>query len=330
VRYSDWYGIYSEGGSLSITDSTIADNGSTGVSVYGQPLTLVGSTIANNGANGLSFDEDGAPESLVLLDNVFNGNGGYAAMIHANNTGESFFADLTTFSGNSGSGNGHDAIYLHAYITGTTVLTPQTGLVYLFYYANINSGSSLTLEPGVVVKFYSSSSGLYVYGALDAQGTAGEPVVFTSYKDDAYGGDTNGDGGGSTPAPFDWEQIYVASGASATLSHTVVRYGGDRDGDDYYPMIENYGSLTMENCDVRYSDWYGIYSEGGSLSITDSTIADNGSTGSRCYCFRQQHLWQWQLRSLQCQYLYGRRCPLQLVGLRLWPGALRLRQWHQL
>ena len=36
----------------------------------------------------------------------------------------------------------------------------------------------------------------------------GTGVYFTSYKDDAHGGDTNGDGAGSAPMAGDWGGIY--------------------------------------------------------------------------------------------------------------------------
>ena len=48
-----------------------------------------------------------------------------------------------------------------------------------------------------------------VQGTLIAQGTASSPIVFTSIKDDAYGGDTNGDGSATTPMPGEFKAIDV-------------------------------------------------------------------------------------------------------------------------
>ena len=64
----------------------------------------------------------------------------------------------------------------------------------------ILNGATITIEPGVIVKF---ASGKYLTinsgGTLNAIGSRTLPIVFTSIKDDVHGGDTNGDGAATTP-----------------------------------------------------------------------------------------------------------------------------------
>ncbi|MHC4756786.1 MAG: LEPR-XLL domain-containing protein, partial [Planctomycetota bacterium] len=53
----------------------------------------------------------------------------------------------------------------------------------------VEDGVVLTISAGAVVKF-APGTGLTVYGTLDVNGASGNEVVFTSFYDDVYGGDT--------------------------------------------------------------------------------------------------------------------------------------------
>jgi len=141
----------------------------------------------------------------------------------------------------------------------------------------INSGVTLTIEPGTVIKFENSWAALYVNGTLDAQGTEASPIYFTSYKDDVRD-DTNRDGSATTPSSGDWSFIKVGQYATTTLNHTVVRYGG---GNYYDYMLYNYygGTLTVLNSIVASSSKYGIAHSNGITNIATTTFNDNGEYG---------------------------------------------------
>lgn len=92
----------------------------------------------------------------------------------------------------------------------------------------VASTAKLSIEAGVVVKFNPSRS-LYINGGkLDVKGTSSNPVVFTSYRDDEYGGDSNNDGNATEPAKGDWNQIVFESGSNVqnVFEYCIVRYGG--------------------------------------------------------------------------------------------------------
>lgn len=75
----------------------------------------------------------------------------------------------------------------------------------------------LTIEPGVRVLMQTGASLAIVDGGLSAQGTAAQPVVFTSTKED-----------GATAAPGDWQTLRFEDGTldeRSVLSHVQIRYG---------------------------------------------------------------------------------------------------------
>ena len=98
----------------------------------------------------------------------------------------------------------------------------------------VPSGATLTLEAGAIVKFH-PGTGLNVLpgGKLVTRGTAVQPVVFTSFRDDAWGGDTNEDGTQTAPAAGDWRSLRLEDGAEGDLAHTRVLFGGNSVGNPW-------------------------------------------------------------------------------------------------
>jgi len=110
---------------------------------------------------------------------------------------------------------------------------------------NILAGATLTIEPGVVVKFnldfYNSS--LYILGSLIANGTEDNKIYFTSNYDDTLGGNTDdycfedydefGNVIGTvcydTGDPFvgDWDGVYLDNSHGSYFSNIVFKYADD-------------------------------------------------------------------------------------------------------
>lgn len=93
---------------------------------------------------------------------------------------------------------------------------------------NVAPGVILTIQPGAVVKGRINFPGakLNVQGTLLAQGTPALPIVFTSDEDDTQGGDSNGNGGATTPSVNDWQGISFANGSTGRFDYAQFSWGG--------------------------------------------------------------------------------------------------------
>ncbi|MBI1375170.1 MAG: hypothetical protein GC159_20820 [Phycisphaera sp.] len=133
----------------------------------------------------------------------------------------------------------------------------------------VAAGNTLTIQPGAVVKFNGTSIDLLIEGTVNAIGTSGQNIVFTADEDDTAGGDTNGDGGASSPGAGYWGTIVVLPGGSASFDYGQFRYGLNN-------MVHvDSGTLSISNSIIEASSGDGVRIDNANPTLTDNTYRDN-------------------------------------------------------
>jgi hypothetical protein len=209
------------GGTFS--NSTLSDIYNYGIQCDG------GSTPTVNGVNIINCRLDPIAMSLTsnptFLNIAFAANGSKGIRIL-----EGTLSSITTLNKRDVAG-----INNIAYIIGNITISP---------------GGILTIAPGVVLKFVNNGiSDISVQGALIAQGTPSQKIIFTSLPDDSNGGDTNNDGNATVPARGNWRCIQFLSSSTDTLNalkNCEIRYSGS----GAYQYNYSYGAITATNAKV--------------------------------------------------------------------------------
>ena len=142
------------------------------------------------------------------------------------------------------------------------------------HFLTVASNVTLTIDPGVVVKF-GSYNGMRVSGTLHAEGTAEDQIIFTSLQDDTAGGDTNGDGVATTPTDEEWLHLEFWNSSNGLFDYTTVRYGGEHVTPVPFTGIMNRGgTLVVNHTALVHNGYDGFGQEAGHTTITNSLISD--------------------------------------------------------
>jgi hypothetical protein len=125
---------------------------------------------------------------------------------------------------------------------------------------------SLVIDPGVIVKLGGSRLEAGFGSNVTAEGTAAQPIIFTSINDATYGSggtfDTADTHGTVTAQPGDWGGFYFWPTSSGSFDNVLLTYGGGETAIE--GGFDSFDAIEIHQAKVR---------------ITNSTLEFNAATG---------------------------------------------------
>ena len=277
IENSSGSGIYIAGESPSIQGNTIQNNASHGiVTGSGCEAVIQGNTIQKNVFHGIMAQSG---SRAAIEDNLITDNGG-RPITNLNPDA------VRCIGSNEMIGNGQDGILITAGEIATNGTWKKHQVPYVIdgdiivCHTSITNDQSqyvtLTIEPGVEIRF-NAGTGLNIgkvyahedyargySGALTAQGTEAEPILFVANS--------------NTPEAGFWDGIRFHKHARddhSIIEHCTIEYGGQTNNANVYIYK---AKPTLRYNTIRYSSYSGIYvsgDESDGIVIDCNNLKDN-------------------------------------------------------
>ncbi len=150
----------------------------------------------------------------------------------------------------------------------------KAGSPYLVVDYGLYISTPVTIEPGVVVKMQKKST-LLSFASLTAVGTEAEEIVFTSFQDDSFGGDTNNDGSLTVPNPGDWRYVMIPKTGKGTIEHVKFLYAAANPLEAGLVIFSS--NTSVQYSEMRYGSYGGVtFGYGAKPVFEHNTVTENG------------------------------------------------------
>jgi len=251
VLHSQYIGLYAYGSGVnaSLTNLTIKESGTEGIHLRdSSQLTITDSYVSGAQTHGVYVNRS----AKVIIDNseivdnkkwgilfaaAYSGSSMTNSKVTGNDRGVYIPTDMlpNPQDQNVLLPNDQNAIWVRAgarsadltLFTHASVAAPNQSINTYYISGDWNqSGGTLTIEPGVNLKFTASSSLTINAATLLAQGTQENPITLTSLYDDSVGGDLGRNDAPLFPKAGSWEglRLNTTVSPSSVIEYVNIRY----------------------------------------------------------------------------------------------------------
>lgn len=247
----------------------IVTNVNTGEAISGAVINDGSADVAISGAGGTySFETDEGTYTFTCTAEGFNMQEIVDVEVDAGETTTVNF-QLATIN----------VVDITANIVGNTTWTNNN--IYLID-GEILIQAVLTIEPGTRIKFKDAASWV-VQGAsgglIIAEGSTLLPIIFTSWHDDAHGGDTNENGDATEPVRGNWDDINIRGDNNSSIFDYCEFYYGGGYYDNYVLFLDPNTAVSITNCTIAHNQGeegaLNAYSAGSGTIIQNNIFYDN-------------------------------------------------------